>query len=326
MNFLYPYILCLLALIPLVALYYILVSRREATLTVSTVGGKRAPRPLRYWLRPLPIILRLTAMALFIVALVRPVDIKHEHETTTEGIDIVLSMDISGTMLARDFLPDRLTAAKRLASEFVAKRHGDRIAVVAFAGESFTQTPLTSDQATVETMLARLRSGVIDDGTAIGNGLATAINRLRESGAKSKVVILLTDGVNNSGQISPLMAAEIARDMGIKVYTIGVGTRGRAPYPAVDYFGNPTTVMADVEIDEELLQQIASTTGGKYFRAENDEALRAIYSEIDKLETSKVQVTNYMSYEELYYIWVVLGLLLLGLEFLLDKIILNRLP
>jgi Ca-activated chloride channel family protein len=175
-------------------------------------------------------------------------------------------------------------------------------------------------------MLSRLRSGVVEDGTAIGNGLATAVNRLRESGAKSKVVILLTDGVNNRGQISPLMAAEIARDMGIKVYTIGVGTRGRAPYPAVDMFGNKTTVMADVEIDEELLREISSMTGGKYYRAVNDEALREIYAEINELETSKVQVTNYQTYEELFLMWVVLGLLCLGLEFLFDKVVLNRLP
>jgi Ca-activated chloride channel family protein len=229
-------------------------------------------------------------------------------------------------MLARDFKPDRLTAAKRLAAEFVAERRGDRIAVVAFAGEAFTQAPLTSDQATIETMLSRLRSGVVEDGTAIGNGLATAINRLRESSAKSKVIILLTDGVNNRGQISPIMAAEIARDMGVKVYTIGVGTRGRAPYPAVDMFGNQTTVMADVEIDEELLEEIASMTGGKYYRAVNDEALREIYAEINALEKSEVQVTHYQTYEELFLMWVVLGLLLLAVEFVVDKWILNRLP
>lgn len=284
------------------------------------------PRTLRYWLRPLPAMLRLAALLLFIVALARPVEINHERETTTEGIDIVLAMDISGTMLARDFKPDRLTAAKRLASEFVAERHGDRIAVVAFAGEAFTQAPLTSDQATVETMLSRLRSGVVEDGTAIGNGLATAVNRMRESGAKSKVIILLTDGVNNRGQVSPLMAAEIARDMGIKVYTIGVGTRGRAPYPAVDMFGNHTTVMADVEIDEKLLEDIASMTGGKYYRAVNEEALREIYAEIDTLEKSEVQVTDYQTYEELFLAWVVLGLLLLLVEFVVDKVVLNRLP
>ena len=326
MNFLYPNILWLMAIIPLIVLYYIFVARRKASLTVSTIGGRRAPRPFRYWLRPLPIVLRMVAVALFIVALARPVNITEEHETTTDGIDIVMAMDISGSMLARDFTPDRLTSAKHLAAEFVANRRGDRIAVVAFAGEAFTQAPLTSDQAVVETMLSRLRSGVVEDGTAIGNGLATAINRLRESGAKSKVVILLTDGVNNRGQISPLMAAEIARDMGIKVYTIGVGTRGRAPYPAVDMFGNQTTVMADVEIDEELLREISSMTGGKYYRAVNDEALREIYAEINELETSKVQVTNYQTYEELFLMWVVLGLLCLGLEFLFDKVVLNRLP
>ena len=326
MTFLYSNILWLALIVPLLAVYYIFVARREATLTVSTIGGKRVPRTLRYWLRPLPTILRLVALLLFIVALARPVEVTNERETTTEGIDIVLAMDISGTMLARDFQPDRLTAAKRLASEFVAERRGDRIAVVAFAGEAFTQAPLTSDQAAVETMLSRLRSGVVEDGTAIGNGLATAINRLRESGAKSKVIILLTDGVNNRGQISPNMAAEIARDMGVRVYTIGVGTRGRAPYPAVDMFGNHTTVMADVEIDEKLLEDIASMTGGRYYRAVNDEALRKIYAEINTLEKSEVQVTNYQTYEELFLMWVVLGLLLLGAEFLLDKVVLNRLP
>ena len=175
-------------------------------------------------------------------------------------------------------------------------------------------------------MLSRLRSGVVEDGTAIGNGLATAINRLRESGAKSKVIILLTDGVNNRGQISPLMAAEIARDMGIKVYTIGVGTLGRAPYPAVDIFGNQTTVMADVEIDEALLEEIASTTGGRYYRAVDNEALREIYAEINTLEKSEVQVTNYQTYEELFLIWVIIGLLLLCAEFFVDKVVLNRLP
>ena len=326
MTFLYSHVLWLAIIVPLIAAYYIFVARREATLTVSAIGGRRAPRTLRYWLRPLPIVLRLAALVMFIIALARPVNVTNESETTTDGIDIVLSMDISGTMLARDFKPDRLTAAKRLAAEFVAERRGDRIAVVAFAGEAFTQAPLTSDQATIETMLSRLRSGVVEDGTAIGNGLATAINRLRESSAKSKVIILLTDGVNNRGQISPIMAAEIARDMGVKVYTIGVGTRGRAPYPAVDMFGNQTTVMADVEIDEELLEEIASMTGGKYYRAVNDEALREIYAEINTLEKSEVQVTNYQTYEELFLMWVVLGLLLLAMEFVVDKWVLNRLP
>ena len=208
-------------------------------------------------------VLLLAALAALIVALARPRDVSHNVESSTEGIDIVLAIDISGSMLARDFKPDRITAAKQIAGEFVADRFGDRIGVVAFAGEAFTQCPLTSDQNTVQTLLSRLRSGVIDDGTAIGNGLATSINRLRESGSKSKVVILLTDGVNNAGQISPAMASKIAYDQGIKVYTVGVGKRGKAPYPMIDMFGNQSFAMADVEIDEELLRSTAAETGGE---------------------------------------------------------------
>lgn len=326
MTFLHPYILFLLVVPAVVLIYELTIGRRGPSLTVSTLGHGHAPRSLRYWLRPLPTLLRAASLSLLVVALARPVDVSSESEATTEGIDIVLSMDISGSMLARDFQPDRLTAAKNLASEFVANRTGDRIAVVAFAGEAFTQSPLTPDQATVTTMLARLRSGIIEDGTAIGNGLATAINRLRESGAKSKVVILLTDGVNNSGQISPVTAAEIARNLGIKVYTIGVGSRGNAPYPAVDMFGNQSFVMAEVEIDEELLENIAETTGGQYFRAENNEALSNIYAQIDQMEKSEVLVTNYTHQEELFMEWLLWGIALLGLEFLFRRIILNRLP
>lgn len=325
MQFLNPYILIGIVIVPLLLLYHLFVGRR-ATLTVSVLGSASAPRTLRYWLRPMPLVLRLLAITALIIALARPVNVHTESETTTEGIDIVLAMDISGSMLARDFVPDRLTSAKKIASEFVGERSGDRLAVVAFAGEAFTQTPLTSDQATVQTMLSRLRSGVVDDGTAIGNGLATAINRLRESGAKSKVVVLLTDGVNNRGQISPATAAEIARDLGIKVYTIGVGSRGSAPYPAIDMFGNETMVMAEVEIDEALLRRIATLTGGEYFRAVDDNALAEIYERINTLEKSEVQVTNYTSYEELYMLWLVAALLLLAGEFIIERVVLNRLP
>ncbi|MBE6175468.1 MAG: VWA domain-containing protein [Rikenellaceae bacterium] len=325
MQFLNPYILLLLIALPLLAIYYIFAGRRGATLRVSAATG-RAPRTLRYWLRHIPVVLRLMAIAAAIVALARPVEVHNQSETTTEGIDIVIAMDISSSMLARDFIPDRLTAAKQLATEFTSERTGDRISVVAFAGEAFTQCPLTSDQAAVGTMLSRLRSGVVDDGTAIGNGLATAINRLRESGAKSKVVVLMTDGINNRGQISPIMAAEIARDLGIKVYTIGVGSRDKAPMPAQDMFGNITYVMADVEIDEELLRDIASKTSGQYFRANDNEALRSIYQQINELEKSKVQVTNYTSYEEHFAYWLLLSLLLLAAEFIIARIVLNRLP
>ena len=326
MQFQKPEILYLLLVIPVIIVYYLFVGRCRASLRVSTLGQERMPRTLRYWLRDLPIVLRLAALAVLIVALARPVEVHSSTESSTEGIDIVLAMDISGSMLARDFEPDRITASKHLASEFASMRVGDRISVVAFAGEAFTQCPLTSDKASVGTMLSRLRSGVVDDGTAIGNGLATAINRLRESGSKSKVVVLLTDGVNNRGQISPIMAAEIARDMGIKVYTIGVGTKGKAPMPAVDMFGNQTYVMADVEIDEQLLRNIAKTTGGEYFRAVDNEALKQIYARIDEMEKSEVQITHYTSYEELYFGWLLLGLLLLAAEFAMERLVLNRIP
>lgn len=326
MNFQNPEILWLLVIVPLLAAYHIWIGRRRATLIVSTIGSTRAPRTLRYWLRPLPIVLRLAAISLFIIALARPVEEHFEQETTVEGIDIVVAMDISTSMLAQDFKPDRLEASKAIASEFIADREGDRISIVAFAGESFTQCPLTSDRGAVQTSLSRLRSGIIDDGTAIGNGLATALNRLRESGAKSKVVVLVTDGVNNSGQISPRMAADIARDLGIKVYTIGVGRRGQAPMPIMDSFGNHMLAMVNVEIDEEVLREVAKVTGGKYFRAENSDALTKIYDEIDQMEKSKVEVTDYISYEELFFGWMMWGLILLVAELLLSKIILQRLP
>ena len=326
MQFLNPKILFLLAALVVVVAYYIFVARRRATMRVSTLQRGRMPRTLRYYLRDLPLVLRLLALAAAIVALARPVKEHSSTETSTEGIDIVLAMDISGSMLARDFEPDRITAAKQMASEFASARIGDRISVVAFAGEAFTQCPLTTDKASVGTMLSRLRSGVVDDGTAIGNGLATAINRLRESGAKSKVVVLLTDGVNNRGQISPTMAAEIARDMGVKVYTIGVGTMGKALMPAVDMFGNSTFVMADVEIDEKLLRSIAKTTGGEYFRAVDNRALSEIYARINEMEKSEVQITQYTSYEELFFGWVLLALLLLALEFVVERVVLNRIP
>lgn len=326
MQFQNPEILYLLAILPVIVAYYILVSRRRAAMRVSTLQRGRMPRTLRYYLRHLPIVLRVLALTAGIVALARPVEEHSSTETSTEGIDIVLAMDISGSMLARDFEPDRITAAKQMASQFASERVGDRISVVAFAGEAFTQCPLTSDKASVGTMLSRLRSGVVEDGTAIGNGLATAINRLRESGSKSKVVVLLTDGVNNRGQISPIMAAEIARDMGVKVYTIGVGTKGQAPMPAVDMFGNKTYVMADVEIDEKLLRSIANTTGGEYFRAVDNKALSEIYARINEMEKSEVQITNYTSYEELYFGWLLLALLLLASEFVMERIVLNRIP
>lgn len=331
MHFASPYYLWLLtALVPMIAYYIWRTWQGGAAIRISSIEGfVRAPRTVRYWLRHLPFVLRGGALALLTVALARPQGSERLTNTTTEGIDIVLAIDISGSMLAMDFRPDRMTAAKEVAGEFIADRYGDRIGLVAFAAEAFTQSPLTTDQSTLQTLLARIRSGLIDDsGTAIGNGLATAINRLRESEAKSKVIILLTDGVNNRGQIAPLTAAEIAKAQGIKVYTIGVGAMGMAPYPTVDMYGTPTgeTVMAKVEIDEKVLRAIAETTGGSYFRATDREKLKAIYDRINLLEKSKVEVSEHIAYHELYLVWVLAGLALLLVEFLLSNLVLKRIP
>lgn len=328
MHFASPYYLWLLTLLVLMIGYYVWRTLQGgAAIRISSVAGVvRAPKTVRYYLRHLPFALRAAAFALLVVALARPQDVEQNVRTNTEGIDIMLAIDVSGSMLARDFKPDRITAAKEVAGSFIADRYGDRIGLVAFAGEAFTQSPLTTDQSTLQTLLARIRSGLIEDGTAIGNGLATAINRLRESEAKSKVIILLTDGVNNRGEIAPLTAAEIAKAQGIRVYTIGVGTEGMAPYPAIDMFGNITFVNQKVEIDEKTLTAISDMTGGKYFRATDKAKLKAIYDEINQLEKSKVEVTEHVSYHELYLAWVLAALGLLLAEFLLANLVLKRIP
>ena len=328
MQFASPYFLWLLAVIPLMVVYYVWRTRQGgASIQVSTIDGvAEAPRTVRYYLRHLPFALRCAAVALLIVALARPQSVDEGSTSNTEGIDIVLAIDISTSMLAQDLQPDRIQAAKQVAGNFITDRPGDRIGLVAFAGEAFTQSPLTTDQGTLQTLLGRLRSGVVEDGTAIGNGLATAINRLRESDAKSKVIILLTDGVNNRGEIAPVMAAEIAKEQGIRVYTIGVGSRGTAPTPAIDMFGNMTFVQAKVEIDEKTLQEIADATGGRYFRATDNEKLRAIYDEINRLEKSKVEVADFTTYTEEYLRWVLAALALLAAEFLIRTLILKRIP
>ncbi len=328
MHFASPYYLWLLALIvPMIAYYVWRVRQGGAAIQISTVEGVlRAPKSVRYYLRHLPFVLRTAAYALLVMALARPQGIEQNVRTSTEGIDIMLSIDVSGSMLARDFKPDRITAAKEVAASFISDRVGDRLGLVVFAGEAFTQSPLTTDQSTLQTLLARIRSGLIEDGTAIGNGLATAINRLRESEAKSKVIILLTDGINNRGEIAPMTAAEIARAQGIRVYTIGVGSRGTAPYPAVDMFGNMTFINQKVEIDEKTLTEIARLTGGRYFRATDKEKLQAIYDEINQLEKSRVEVTERITYHELFLGWVLAALALLTAELLLSNLVLKRIP
>ena len=328
MHFASPYYLWLLTLlIPMIGYYVWRTLQGGAAIQISSVAGVvRAPRTVRYYLRHLPFALRAAAFALLVVALARPQDVEQNVRTNAEGIDIMLAIDVSGSMLARDFKPDRITAAKEVAGSFIADRYGDRIGLVAFAGEAFTQSPLTTDQSTLQTLLARIRSGLIEDGTAIGNGLATAINRLRESDAKSKVIILLTDGVNNQGQIAPMTAAEIAKAQGIRVYTIGVGSEGMAPYPAIDMFGNLTFVNQKVEIDEKVLKAISDMTGGKYFRATDKDKLKAVYNEINQLEKSKIEVTEHISYHELFLTWVLAALGLLMAEFLLSNLVLKRIP
>ncbi len=329
MEFANPKILWLLVAVALWVAYYVWRSMQGgASILISSVDAVRsAPRTFRYYLRHLPAVLRVVALVLIVVALARPQTIDKESRTITEGIDIVLAVDVSTSMLARDFKPDRLTASKEVAAQFVANRQGDRIGLVVFAGEAYTQSPITTDQSSLQTLLGRLRSGVIEDGTAIGNGLATAINRLRESDSKSKVVILLTDGVNNRGQITPITAAEIAAEQGIKVYTIGVGRNGTAPYPIFDELGRVVDVVeANVEIDEKILREIAEKTGGEYFRATDKTSLARIYAQIDKMEKSNVERFDITRVHEEYLRFVLVALALLLAEFVIKYIVLKRIP
>ncbi len=329
MEFASPKILWfLLLLIPFVGYYIYRTRQGGAAVVVSTTDTvKRAPHTFRYYLRHVPFALRCAALSLIVVAIARPQSAEHYTNTTTEGIDIVMAVDASTSMLAKDFIPDRLSVAKEVASEFIGDRTGDRIGIVVFAGESFTQSPLTTDQSTLQTMLGRITSGVIEDGTAIGNGLATSINRLRESDSKSKVVILLTDGVNNRGEISPLTAAKIAKDMGIKVYTIGIGRHGTAPYPVFDERGREVDVVnMKVEIDEKILRDIATQTGGEYFRATDKKTLEAIYEQINTLEKSRVEVENRTTLHEEFLVFVLWALAALLLEFIINRVVLNRIP
>ena len=264
------------------------------------------PKTYKHYLRYLPLALHLLALAALIIAIARPQKSDSWSNQTTEGIDIVMSVDISSSMLAEDLKPNRLRAAKKVATEFISSRRNDNIGLVVFAGESFTQCPLTINHAELINLLNGIESGMIEDGTAIGSGLATAVNRIKDSKAKSKVIILLTDGSNNRGQIAPSTAGEIAKSFGIRVYTIGVGTRGMAPYP----FQTPYGVQyqdVEVDIDEESLKNIAETTGGEYFRATDTKSLSSIYREIDKLEKTKIEVKEFSKKEELYH-WFVLVL------------------
>lgn len=273
----------------------------------------------------LPMALLTASMALLIFATARPRSSSTLESVQTEGIDIVLTMDVSTSMLARDFSPDRLNAAKDIAIEFIAGRPTDRMAIVVFAGESYTQCPLTTDRAALINMMKEVQTDLIEDGTAIGDGLATAVARIKDSDAKSRVVILMTDGVNNCGSITPETAAQIAKEFGIRVYTIGVGANGTAPYPVMTPWG-PRVQDMEVKIDEDVLKQIASLTGGRYFRATDKTKLAEIYAEIGKMETSRITVDSFPVYKELYENYALVALVLLLLYFVFEILLIRRLP
>jgi Ca-activated chloride channel family protein len=267
----------------------------------------------------------MIAIGLLIIALARPQNFSSGENISTEGIDIAMVLDISGSMLAEDLKPNRLEAAKDVIDNFVEGRISDRIGLVIFSKEAFTQCPLTIDYSVLRNLLLYIKTGMIEDGTAIGNGIANGINRLKDSEAKSRIIILLTDGVNNAGEVDPISAAEIAQTYGIRIYTIGVGTRGQAPYPVQTPFGTRYT-MVPVEIDEDILQKISSLTDGQYFRATNNQALKEIYNKIDKLEKSKIEITSYQNASELFHSWLWGGLILLLVELGLSKTIFRKLP
>ena len=320
------YFLLLVLLIPMILWYIFREKKSHADLQFSSLRAFKGMKHAgRIWMRHVLFALEVLAIVLLVVALARPQSSNSWQTYTSEGIDIVLALDVSGSMLARDFTPDRLEAAKEVATKFILERPQDKIGLVIFAGESFTQCPLTTDQAVLVNLLRDVKSGMIEDGTAIGLGLANAVNRLKDSPAKSKVVILLTDGVNNRGAIAPLTAAELAKAYGIRVYTIGVGTYGEAPYPVQTPFGVELRNVP-VEIDEEVLQQIAHLTDGKYFRATDNNKLKQIYQEIDQLEKSKIEVKHFSKKEEQYFIFGLVGLFLLITQALLRYTLLRKIP
>lgn len=325
-SFMHPHFLWLLLVIP-IALYwhYFIKNQQEVAIKISTIEGLSTKKSLLIKLRPFLYILKLLALGFIIIALARPRNTqKSSYTNNTSGIDIVIATDVSGSMLATDFKPNRLEAIKEVAYNFIQKRVNDRMGLVVYAGESYTRTPVTSDKTMLLNSLKEVQYNgmVLQDGTAIGIGLATAINRLKDSKTKSKIIILLTDGVNNLGSLDPISAAEIAKTYGIKVYTVGVGTNGMANFPvAKDANGNIVFQPQKVEIDEKLMQEIATITNGKYFRATDNKKLEAIYDEIDRLEKSKITENRFMMFDEQFRSWLLIGLFLLALEMILSRTI-----
>ena len=316
--------LWLLTLIPVIALWHFFMRKKDAAvLTMSSTRGFKSVSFLSKC-KPFLYLLRLLALAAIIIALARPRNVSVSRKTkSNKGIDIVMAIDVSASMLARDLKPNRLEALKKVAVNFVDRRPNDRIGIVVYAGESFTQTPITSDKGIIKRTISELKWGQLEGGTAIGMGLGSAVNRLKESTAKSKVIILLTDGVNNSGNIDPRTATELAKELGIKTYTIGIGTNGMADFPwsRDPRNGKLQFRKQQVEIDEALLKEIASETQGKYFRATDNSSLKEIYDEIDALEKTKIEEFKYYNYQEKFRLFVFLGLGFLVLEFILKNTI-----
>jgi Ca-activated chloride channel family protein len=316
----------LLVIVPMAAWYIFRQKRNTASIQVSSTASViKAPKSMRHYLRHLVFLLQVLAIAAFTVALARPQSSRNWENVTTEGIDIVIALDISSSMLARDFQPDRLEAAKNVAMEFISGREYDRMGLVVFAGEAFTQCPLTTDRSVLLNLFKDIESGMIEDGTAIGNGLATSVARLKESEAISRVIILLTDGENNAGEIAPVTAAEIAKTFGIRVYTVGVGSEGTAPYPVQTPYGIQLRNM-EVKIDEETLQKIAQTTDGRYFRATSNTKLEEIYKEIDALEKSKIEVREFSRKSEEFLPFALAGIAFLVLSLILKNTIFRSIP
>ena len=320
------YFFILIALPPMIIWYVFKEKQSHAHLQYSSLSvfkGLKASKKI--WIRHLLFVLQMLAIVFLVIALARPQADNSWKSYSSEGIEIVLALDVSSSMLARDFEPDRLEAAKEVATKFILERQQDKIGLVVFAGESFTQCPLTTDQAVLVNMLREVDCGIIEDGTALGLGLANAVNRLKDSPSQSKIAILLTDGVNNRGTVAPLTAAELAKSFGIRVYTIGVGTYGEAPYPIQTPFGVQMQNVP-VEIDENVLKEIATLTGGKYFRATDKNKLSEIYKEIDVLEKSKIEVKHFSKKDEHYFVFGLIGMILLIIQVILRYTVLRKIP
>lgn len=320
------YLYLLLLLIPMAVWYIFRHKKQNASIRVSSLGAFKQPyNRVKEWARHSLPVLRLITVVAVILVIARPQSTNNWEKQTTEGIDIVMALDVSSSMLARDLRPDRLDAAKDVAMQFINGRPNDRIGLTIFSGQAFTQCPLTTDHATLLNLFKDVKSGMIEDGTAIGLGLATSINRLRESDAESKVIILLTDGVNNRGEIDPVTAAELANTFGIRVYTIGVGSRGTAPYPVQTPFGTQYKQM-DVEIDEATLQEMAQMTDGKYFRATSNSALKEIYDQIDQMEKTRIETKSFAKKQEEYIWFAIIAAIALLLEVVMRATIFRTMP